>query len=215
MIKELKILHIYNVLPYKSQIALLLKEHSNLTGKERKEVLSNQKLTRYYKLFLRPRSEQKFETRAKYKLFTYQNVKKHILMQDPSGKTKGCGCMYCVTKHLEYKYTKEYNLHRTTKKRLEIMENVLNQQSTINNEVFDRFGKTLRKYKAKVQTPIKNIKGEVLYSSILTVKEIKDPLQMQRRIAHKLFECEGKLIDSEKKMKDIIAFRKLLQTKLF
>jgi hypothetical protein len=47
--------------------------------------------------------EKAEELREKYKLNTFSSIADHILKEDPSGQTKGCGCILCRYRNEIYK----------------------------------------------------------------------------------------------------------------
>lgn len=224
----------------KMSIKSLLKNRSLLNKKEIKEVLSNQKLLRHYKWFLftpglsKSEKELKKESvadlRVKWKLSTYQQLKHHILLEDPSGKTKGCGCIICSLRHKEYKqkksllsFGKEMKKFNHINNKIYLMKMGLERKygddfdlekygesiDPFESEIFDKLGGSM------VRKEIINVLVPGTTSSI--IRKIQNGTSIPRideRTKRIQFDLNGKIINIKNSLDEYQKFRRNLQQSL-
>jgi hypothetical protein len=76
----------------------------NLAIKEKLRILSSKELIKNYR-FLLIKREEVLTRRAEKKI----DIINHIQYRDPTGRTLGCGCIYCQLRHAEWKKQQELN----------------------------------------------------------------------------------------------------------
>lgn len=177
-------------------ILFLLIRSSSLTLLQVKEIMTNQALFRHFKWFLKP-NDNILNMRKKYHLTEYDDIKLHVLHQDPSGKTNGCGCILCSLKH--YEYIQKHTLKSFNKeiKKLSFIEDfvykkkaklftqngpdyaILEHEGELNefeDKIFDQIGGSVfRRQPKKICIYPSNNKTDVKYSSLINcILQTKD-----------------------------------------
>lgn len=211
----------------KQRIKSILKKKSSLLKREINYILDNPILLRHYKWFLNTKGEVK-EYRKKLELDNYQAMKKHILYQDPSGKTKGCGCKLCVLRNIEkreYEYyktaTREFKKLQIAELRIDLLKGELQNSYTMGYSelpltIFEEAILNKVGFKVANRRLIKAIEAGTEATATQRVRRIEQinvPSQISSNIKAMLFNLEGVMINRQASYNKYSSARRNIQKK--